>query len=173
MLSNAGVRKDLAEWVRTDWTGKGDGMTGAALGVKGLASAFAPWATKTIDLGRLRAAADKNLCIEAPALIVLQSDDGTVQWPEAGELLEELLLTITREGLHCSYFNMPIQIPELRIELRRLIGLDAWPQLLLRVGYCLEEPVLTPRRPLEEVLIGHPLFPTSASELLLTQRGEP
>jgi len=153
LFADPTARKDLAEWVRPNWTDRKDGMTGAALGINGFAAAIAPWATRTIDLGRIRAAADRNLCIEAPALIVVQSEDATDHWLESGELLEKLLLTITREGLHCSYFNMPIQVTTFRPELRSLLGLDAWPQLLLRVGYCLADAVMTPRRPVEEVMV--------------------
>jgi hypothetical protein len=74
-------------------------------------------------------------------------------WLEAGELLERLLLTITREGMQYSFFNMPIEIPQLRLEMRALAGLSAWPQLLLRIGYCLEPTSPTPRRPVEDVLV--------------------
>jgi len=62
-------------------------------------------------------------------------------------------LTIAREGLHVSYFNMPVLVPDLRLKLRVILGLSAWPQLLLRVGYCMEETPMTPRRPIEEVII--------------------
>ena len=152
-LADPAFRKDLAEWVRPNWTAKQDGITGAALGVSSVTSALTPWATRVLDLGKLRAARDKNLCIEAPGLIIIQSEDSVPHWLDAGELLERLLLMAAREGLHCSYFNMPVQVPELRIELRKLLGLSAWPQLLLRIGYCLTEPAPTPRRPVEEVLI--------------------
>jgi len=70
------------------------------------------------------------------------------------ELLQHLLLVVTREGLHHSYFNMPVQVPDLRVRLRALCGLSAWPQILLRIGFSLTEPSKTPRRSVEEVLSG-------------------
>jgi hypothetical protein len=45
-------------------------------------------------------------------------------WLACGELLQHLLLVVTREGLHHSYFNMPVQVPELRVRLRALCGLS-------------------------------------------------
>jgi hypothetical protein len=152
-LGRPAVRGEIAEWMRSAVSEKNDGLPGAALGLGAVAAAMSPWATKILDLGRLRAAHDKNLCIEAPALLVIGSEDAVPQWLEAGEMLERVLLTLTLEGLHASYFNMPVQVPELRVELRRLFGLSAWPQLLLRIGYCLTEPVATPRRPIEEVIV--------------------
>jgi hypothetical protein len=152
-LADPAFRKDLAEWVRPNWTERQDGMTGAALGASNLSSALSPWATRVLDLGRLRAARDKNLCIEAPGLVVVQSEDSVPHWLDAGELLEQLLLTATREGLHCSYFNMPVQVPDARLRLRALLGLSSWPQILIRIGFSLAVPAITPRRPLDEVVI--------------------
>jgi hypothetical protein len=73
-------------------------------------------------------------------------------------MLQRLLLTLVREGLQYSYFNIPVQVPGLRLRLRAMFGLDTWPQLLLRVGYSFSEPRPTPRRPVEEVLFRRPPF---------------
>jgi hypothetical protein len=152
-FADSTFRKEVAEWLRPSRKARSDGIPGSTLGTKGVAATLAPWATKVLDLGRLRAAHDRNLCIEAPGLIVIVSEDTKDQWLESGELLEHTLLTAAREGLQCSYFNMPIQVANLRRDLRKLLGLSAWPQLLLRIGYCLAESEPTPRRPLEEMLI--------------------
>ncbi|HTO93052.1 MAG TPA: nitroreductase [Bacteroidota bacterium] len=151
-LADPSFRSDLAEWIRPNWTQRPDGVTGAALGMNSVASALGSWTTRVVDTGPLRAAKDKNLCAEAPGLVVLQAEDSVPHWLACGELLQNLLLTLTREGLHHSYFNMPLQVPDLRVRLRSLCGLSAWPQLLLRVGFSLTEPAKTPRRSVEEVL---------------------
>jgi hypothetical protein len=151
-LADPSFRSDLAEWVRPNWTQKPDGVTGAALGMNSVTAALGHWATRVVDSGPLRAARDRNLCAEAPGLVVLQSEDSAPHWLACGELLQQLLLILTREGLHHSYFNMPVQVPELRVKLRSTCGLSAWPQLLLRVGFSLTEPAKTPRRSVEEVL---------------------
>jgi hypothetical protein len=64
-----------------------------------------------------------------------------------------MLLLLTAEGVQHSYFNMPVQVPALRLELRKLLGVHVWPQLLLRIGYSLAEPVPTPRRTIDEFLL--------------------
>jgi hypothetical protein len=46
-----------------------------------------------------------------------------------------------------------MHVPEIRARLRSVIGVSSWPQLLLRIGYCLEETPRTPRRPLEDALV--------------------
>jgi hypothetical protein len=151
--SHTEFRRELAQWIRPNWTRKPDGMTASSFGVNNITSALTPWVTKVLDLGKIRADKDKNLCVEAPGLIVLYGEDSIPVWLETGEQLQRLLLTIIREGMQYSFFNMPIQVPELRTMLRGLLGLSSWPQLLLRVGYCLIDPAATPRRPVEEVLM--------------------
>jgi hypothetical protein len=153
-LADPSFRSDLAEWIRPNWTQKGDGITGAALGMNSVASALGAWTTRVVDTGSLRAAKDRNLCAGAPVLVVLEAEDSVPHWLACGELLQHLLLVVTREGLHHSYFNMAVQVPDLRVRLRALCGLTAWPQILLRVGFSLNEPSKTPRRPVEEVLTG-------------------
>jgi hypothetical protein len=151
--SDPTFRHELAEWVRPNRTQRHDGIPGAAFGIKGATSLLAPWAMKVFDLGKLRAASDRNLCAQAPGLMVIYSEDSVAHWLETGELLESLLLTLIHDGLQYSFFNMPIEVPDLRAELRRLLGLSAWPQLLLRMGFCLSEPSPTPRRSVDEVVI--------------------
>jgi len=155
-LADPSFRGDIAEWIRPNWTQKHDGVTGAALGMNTVAAALGPWTARVMDTGAVRAARDRNLCAEAPGLLVIQSEDAVPHWLACGELLQHALLVLTREGLHHSYFNMPVQVPDLRVRLRAVCGLTGWPQLLLRIGFSLTEPARTPRRPVDEVLLGAP-----------------
>lgn len=152
-LADQEFRKDLAGWIRPEGTEHDDGVTASALGLEGPASMLAPYITKSMNLSKIRAAQDKNLCVEAPALAVILGEDSVPHWLDAGEMLEHLLLTVVREGMHFSYFNLPIHVPEFRARIRGLLGSSTWPQLLLRIGYCLAMPPRTPRRPLDEVMI--------------------
>lgn len=154
LLSHQEYRTSIAEWTRPDWSQMADGIPASNLGVK-VATGLAPWAAKVLDLSRIKAAIDRNLCIEAPGLVVITGEESPGAWIEAGQMLERLLLTLVREGLQFSYFNMPVQVPDLRLRLRALLAVDVWPQLVLRIGYCLTEPRATPRRPLEDVLLRH------------------
>ena len=152
LLGDFAFRKENAEWVRPSWSERADGIPGHSLGISGVAAALAPWATRVLDMGRVRAAKDKNLCIDAPGLVVLSSEDAVPRFLETGEVLERLLLRLTCEGMQTSYFNLPMKSPQFRIRLRGLLGLSSWPQLLLRFGFCFTEPAVSPRRPLDEVI---------------------
>lgn len=145
-------RKELAEWIRPNWTRKSDGMTGAAFGAGSVASALGPWATKTFDLGPIHAIKHEELCAQAPLLVVIHGEDTVGDLLEAGEFMERIFLTAVRDGLQVSFFNMPIQVPDVRTELRSMFSLSGWPQLLLRIGFSLTPPSPSPRRPLEEII---------------------
>lgn len=151
--ADAQYRKDTAEWIRPDEFPGSDGITGTVFGWSGPVPVIGSYATRTIDQGRLRAARDRNLCVEAPGLILVACEDSAFHWLKAGEVLEHMLLMIAKEGLQTSYFNMPVQVPELRARLKTLLDCSTWPQLLLRVGFSLTPLQPTPRRPLEEMLI--------------------
>ncbi len=154
--SDPSFRKELAEWLRPNYTRKSDGMTGATIGVNDLVSVVGPWAMKTFDMGKIRGAKDRDFCLEAPGLIVLCSEDSPLHWLEVGEVLERMLLTLTKNNMQFSFFNMPIEVPELRTQLRSILSVSLWPQLLLRIGYSLESPALSARRAVEECIITAP-----------------
>jgi len=152
-FADQAYRDDMSAWIHADTAAVPDGIPVLSMGSKGVPPAIASWAVRAVDSARQRAAQDKNLCREAPALAVISSEDTVPHWLDAGELLQHLLLTAEREGLACSYFNMPMHVPAIRARLRAATGVPMWPQLLLRIGYCLEETPRTPRRPLDDVMV--------------------
>ncbi len=78
--------------------------------------------------------------------------DATPDWLAAGQALAKVLLRARAEGVWASFLNQPIEVPELRPRLRNAIGMQGFPQLLLRMGYG-SEARPTPRRPTEDVLV--------------------
>lgn len=89
-----------------------------------------------------------------PFVVVIGSfADGRLDRLQAGQALQRVLLAATAAGLDTSFISPPVEVPSARAELRRLLGCGVWPQILLRVGYGSPLP-WTPRRPLEDVLLG-------------------
>ncbi|WP_414944460.1 Acg family FMN-binding oxidoreductase [Amycolatopsis sp. cmx-11-32] len=92
-----------------------------------------------------------------PLVVLIGSlTDGRLDRLQAGQALQRVLLTATAAGLDASFISPPILVPSARAELRRLVGSGVWPQVLLRFGYGSPLP-WTPRRPLEDVLLGKPV----------------
>jgi hypothetical protein len=146
-------RKDTAAWVRADNSGERDGIQSAAFGWSGHVAVTDSRVEQTVHQGRVKAALDRNLCAEAPGLVLLACRDTVEEYLAAGEILGSVLLTAERTGLQTSYFNMPVQIPEYRDKLQMLLDCSGRPQVLLRVGFCSTVSPRTPRRPVDDLLI--------------------
>jgi hypothetical protein len=146
-------RRELAFWMRSNWTGSGDGMPGYAFGISDVPSLLSPLLIRMADLGRRQAETDRKRASQAPALGILSSlDDAKPAWLRTGMLLERLALSAAERGIWFAYFNQPLEVPELRGELRRLLKIREHPQILFRLGRA-EPRRHTPRRSLEDVLL--------------------
>lgn len=69
----------------------------------------------------------------------------------AGQALQRVLLTLTQYRLVASLLSQPIEVPEVREQLRIGLGRYGPPQMVLRIGYGTPGPT-APRRPVEDVI---------------------
>lgn len=152
LLADERWRKELAEWVRPNESGAVDGICGDAFGIPGPLAAFAPYLIATIDAGPARGRTDRQLAENAAGLIAVTSDDDRTSVLRAGETLERLLLTLTSLGVQYAFLNQPIEVPQLRGELWRILRTPQRPQLLLRIGYARPASRPMPRRPVTAVV---------------------
>lgn len=146
-------RKELAHWLHANVARARDGMPANTFGVGDLLSIGYPLAVRTFDWGASRGAKDHDLALEAPVVAVLgTTGDSAADWLKTGEALALLLLDVTAAGLSASFFNQPIEVPELRAQLRSALGSPGWPQMIFRIGYGQHVPV-APRRVLSDVVM--------------------
>lgn len=153
LMNDEQWRRELSDWVRPNETSAADGICGDAFGIPGPLSQFAPWLVRTFDLGEALGVQDREKIINAAGLIVMTGDDDPASLMRAGETLERLLLGLTSLGVAYSFVNQPVQVPELRRELWKLIRTARPPQILLRIGYATATPRATPRRPVGAVVV--------------------
>lgn len=151
-MADKRFRRELAEWLRPNWSNRSDGMPGFSLGFGEVMSAAGPLVVRTFDVGRGVAARDQDLLAGSPLLALLGTRrDTPADWLNAGEALAHLLLRAQVDGVSASFLNQPIEVSELRPRLQCIAGRDGFPQMLLRLGYA--PPVRpTPRRPVSDVL---------------------
>lgn len=143
--ANPSWRRELAAWMHPRrW---GDGLTMPALAVP-----VAQLVVRTFDMGGGVGAKDRQLAEASPLLAVLSTDsDHTRDWLLAGQALQRTLLVGCRQGLQASYLNQPVQVASLRPKLQNLVS-AGFPQILLRIGYPVEEIPPAPRRALDDVI---------------------
>lgn len=152
-FSNKLFRRELAAWIRPHFSRKRDGIPGAALGMGALGSFVAPWVIRAFDVGGRQATAHRQLALGSPLLAVISTSADTPEaWLATGQALTQVLLHAYADGVAVSFLNPPIEVAELRPRLRKVLGLEGYPQLLLRFGYG-PEVKPTPRRQVSEVLV--------------------
>jgi hypothetical protein len=156
-MSDKKLRRELASWVHANRSHLRDGMPGYAFGFGDIMSLAGPFVIRTFDFGKGQAAKDKELAIGSPVLLVIGTNsDDTLSWLNAGLALSNILLYLKSENVWSSYLNQPIEVPELRERLGSLIfgRSNTNPQLLLRIGYSNIEVLPTPRRSIEQTMLG-------------------
>jgi nitroreductase len=102
------------------------------------------------DLGAPTHRAEAN-----PGIAVLHTHtDERADWLRGGQAMHRLLLAASTAGFQASFLNQPLEVPRLREELQRALGLPGHPQLVLRLGRPRDPlPPPTPRLPVSDVLL--------------------
>ena len=141
-MTRHAFRDELSDCMQT----RDDGLDGIP------SSRVAPWLVRRFDVGGLLAHHDAELIDSSSLLLVITAADDRPSLVRAGEVLERVLLTITRLGLQYSFMNQPVAAENLRGHLWTLIGSTPPPQLLLRIGEARALRRSAPRRPVESVV---------------------
>lgn len=111
----------------------GDGLAG---GVNHVAAYFESFLMRSFDRGDAIAKHDHRLAEEAPLIAILGTyDNSPLSWLSAGQTLAAVLLRALAVGVHASFLNQPIEVPDLRKKLTGELGLPGHPQLIFRMGF--------------------------------------
>jgi hypothetical protein len=96
----------------------------------------------------------KNARSSSGLIVISSAEDDKRHWIETGRLYERLALTFVTMNIKTAFQNQPIEVDNLRSELRSHLNLaGAYPQLLLRFGYAEAMP-RSLRRPVEQITAG-------------------
>jgi hypothetical protein len=135
-MSNARFRRELTAWIHSRRSQTRDGISTAALGMPDHLGPVILAIMRRFDMGDGVPARDEALASATSALVLIATGaDLTKDWLEAGRSLMRAALEITAAGVCHSYLNQPIEVAELRDQLRDIAGISLTPQILLRVGY--------------------------------------
>jgi len=155
-LGDAGFKRELTEWIRFNPSiavERADGLSGVVMGQPALPQ----WLGRAVSGLFLKADSQNRRDAEhirsssAIAVLVAERDE-LPGWVETGRVVQRLTLTTAALDLKHAYINPPIEVPELRTEFARWLGLDAeHPLLMLRIGRADAAPYSL-RRPLEDYL---------------------
>jgi nitroreductase len=151
-LQSSAFRRELASWLRPNWTRRPDGLPGYAFGFGWLKGAVTRLWLWLFDVSRVQSRRDARQARRAPALAVLGTEEDTQRgWLAAGQALQRVLLTAATHGVSASFLNAPVHVAQTRGQLLGLTGRRGAPQVVLRIGYG-GEVRPTPRRVPTEVI---------------------
>ncbi|MBI2462675.1 MAG: hypothetical protein HYV65_00285 [Candidatus Spechtbacteria bacterium] len=156
-MSQLDFRKELATWIRNNWTMSRDGMPGSGHEMSMLKSLAAPWALRLIDVSPVEEKkAIKRVLNFGAVGIISTKDDNAAAWLHTGELLESVLLTLQSKGMAASIMVAAIESGESRKKLSTFIfektNQTLSPQMFFGLGYPTKVAPHSPRRGVEEVL---------------------
>ncbi|MFD5824165.1 Acg family FMN-binding oxidoreductase [Lentzea sp. NPDC060358] len=147
-LADAGVQAELAAFTGPR-PGASDGVPPASAGVR--PAMQDEWAFRDFRGPERRPGKDYE---SDPLVVVLCSFyDGPLGELQAGQAMQRVLLTAGTRGLSASFLSQPVEVRQVREELRRSLGGMLVPQTVLRLGFSTPVPA-TPRRPVAELLTG-------------------
>lgn len=138
---------EFAAWVRHD-DASGDGIGASAGGPAPAAGDVLPQR----DFGGAPRAPGHEFESDPLVGVLGSLNDSDRDALTTGLALQRVLLTATQLGLASSMISQPIDVADVREELRASLHLHGPPQLMLRFGYGAPAPS-TPRRPVVDVLL--------------------
>lgn len=148
-------RKELASWLRINWSRKKDGMPGSGHGMSLITSIIAPYILRHIDVSRVEAQKERTRILNFPIVAIISSKKNIPSnWLRAGELLEMILLTAQSHSIDSTIRVAAIEEPKARDELRQALCLSKFQtQMLFGLGYAEKTAPHSPRRRLKDFIM--------------------
>lgn len=158
MMSDSNFRKELAGWVKNNFTCKPDGMPGFTHGLSFLKTFLAPFVLKHKDVSEVEKRKIIKRVMNFPTVCIISSkQDNALSWVQSGEILERILVHAYAQDLGASIVAAPIEDRDAREELKKIAAekseQNVYPQVFFGFGYPQKRFPFSPRRKLEEVLI--------------------
>ncbi len=145
-------RRELAAWIRPNTTKAPDGIPGYAFGFPTPLSFFGAAFLRHVNWGKGIAKSHARAVQNAPIVAVLATRrDDRHAWVATGRAIASVALRAASHGISLSFFNQPVELPELRSRLATLACPGQEPQLVIRLGVG-PEVRATPRRVVADVL---------------------
>jgi hypothetical protein len=154
VFSDTQCRRDLAKWVKNNYTSAYDGMPAYTKGIPDLPSFVVPFILKYVNIGSQHATSAKCMVESSDLVVILgSSNDMPQEWLQVGVALQKIALACTNAGLAVGILMGPVEFDDLRAKLVDALHLKFRPQIILGIGYCSESVQPSPRHQLEQLLL--------------------
>ncbi len=121
---------------------------------KSLVTEMKSWWGMGLRKNTLKSIKEKTRAEKAPDLMIVWSEnDDKLSWLLTGVVLEMALLRATSLSIDQAYFNAILQLPDQREKLKKWLGNNKWPQIVMRLGYAQIKAAHSPRQTVKQVVI--------------------
>lgn len=152
-LMDANFKRELSEWVHSNWTDAYTGMPAGVQGIPGPVSLAAKFIISKAPIEKDQAKKDAAQLSNGPVLIAICAvDDDQRHWIEAGRVFERICLAASAHHLSTSAYASVVEAAASREKLQKVIGTSEYPLALLRVGHAAKTMPISPRLPVDRVI---------------------
>lgn len=148
-------RKEIASFIRHNHSSERTGLHGYSLRMNMPTSIIVPRIMKKKDIGPKLAVKNYESFVSAPCVAVLQSQDDERDWFEAGRILEEVLISLTKKDYSASIYAAAIEDKSLRSKISTILPRlkKQKPQLLVCIGKPSDTMGYSVRKDLEDIIV--------------------
>ncbi len=155
-FSDPGFVEELLSWTRfntKEINTHQDGLAAPALGLSCAPRWLGKIIMKTLATSDKKARlAEKLIRTSSELMLFTAEKNDKHHWINLGRSFERIALKATTLNIKMAHMNMPCEVPQVRQELQKYLGMgDEQPLLLLRIGYGPTMP-RSPRRPVQSFL---------------------
>jgi len=150
---NPAFRKEISQWMRSNFSKQKDGLPGYALRIPALISLILPALVRLINLGGPLAKLNHKSITSAPLICVITANENLpLTWVKVGMLSERLMLAFNVATIKTSIFIAAIEMGNLHTKVQKILETDAIPHFLFCAGYMDTLQKLSPRHQAENKL---------------------
>ncbi|MDP3970873.1 MAG: hypothetical protein Q8P90_04175 [bacterium] len=147
-------RKEMSQWINSNFTSKRAGMPGYSLGVNTPLSVVLPYIIRSVNIGNKIGKLCSDVISSAPYLCVITSDTNSKEdWLNSGRLAERLMLFFNKNGLNTSIYVASLEIGDVHKKVKNVIGGEKIPHFIFAVGYADSVDSFSPRHPVKSKLV--------------------
>jgi hypothetical protein len=154
-MSNPDFKNELKQWFRfseKEAMLKKDGLYAACIGMPSLGKTIGNFILKNfVTIKSEEKRLHKQLDTTTLLVIFTSENNDFLAWVKTGKSFQRFALICTKLGLSHSYVNLPCQINQVRDKMKQDLGLNGFPQLLIRLGSSTRMPSSF-RRSVNEVI---------------------
>lgn len=144
-MNDQAFKEELKSWMRFNKKhseATHDGLSYAVFGAPDLPAFISKTIMSSVLNSRIQNKGDNKKINSSSHFVLFTTRNNSIEnWITSGRTLQRFLLTASKEGIACAFFNQPCEVKELADKIQETFPINKeYPILLLRLGYAKAAP---------------------------------